>query len=148
MSGLSTTPWHLTVGNPFSPILNMANIVVENVDLKFSSEMGFQDMPKRVDANITIKLSRPLGQQEINRMFNNQYGRIYSKNSTITSSLTPKTTKEADFEDTTETQSQSVSLDPAKITEQNKIAASLGMVSDNDYGKKYPNPTHPAVVKK
>ena len=82
MSGISTTPWHLTVGNPFSPILNLANIYVNNVDLKFSNEMGFNDMPKRVDATIEIKLARPLGSSEINRMFNNQYGRIYSKSLT------------------------------------------------------------------
>lgn len=79
MSGLATTPWHLTIGNPFSPILNMNNIVVSNVELKFSSELGFNDMPKRVDAIIDIKMARPFGSQEINRMFNNQYGRIYSK---------------------------------------------------------------------
>lgn len=78
MSGLATTPWHLTVGNPFSPILNINNIVVSNVDLKFSNELGFNDMPKKVDATIDIKFGRPLGGQEINRMFNNQYGRIYS----------------------------------------------------------------------
>lgn len=84
MSGLSTTPWHLTVGNPFSPILNMANIVVNNVDLKFSTELGFQDMPKRVDVTLDIKLARPFGAQEINRMFNNQYGRIYSKPTQVT----------------------------------------------------------------
>ena len=87
MSGLSTTPWHLTVGNPFSPILNMANIVVNNVGLKFSNEMGFNDMPKRVDATIDIKMSRPLGGQEINRMFNNQYGRIYTKVTSNTSKV-------------------------------------------------------------
>lgn len=84
MSGLATTPWHLTVGNPFSPILNMANIVVNNVDMKFSSEMGFNDMPKRVEATIDIKMARPIGSSEINRMFNNQYGRIYSKPTTTT----------------------------------------------------------------
>lgn len=78
MSGLATTPWHLTVGNPFSPILNINNIVVTNVDLKFSNELGFNDMPKKVDATIDIKFGRPLGGQEINRMFNNQYGRKYS----------------------------------------------------------------------
>ena len=79
MSGLSTTPWHLTVGNPFSPILNMANIYVSDVDLKFSNELGFQDMPKRVDVTIQLKMGRPFGTGEIERMFNNQYGRIYSK---------------------------------------------------------------------
>jgi hypothetical protein len=78
MSGLNTTPWHLTVGNPFSPILNIGNIVVSSVDLKFSNEMGFNDMPKRVNVNIDIKFGRDLGKQEIEKMFNNQYGRIYS----------------------------------------------------------------------
>jgi len=78
MSGLNTTPWHLTVGNPFSPILNIGNMVVNNVDLKFSNEMGFNDMPKKVDVAIDIKFGRDLGQQEIEKMFNNQYGRIYS----------------------------------------------------------------------
>lgn len=81
MSGLATTPWHLTVGNPFSPILNINNIVVTNVDLKFSNELGFNDMPKKVDATIDLKFGRPLGGQEINRMFNNQYGRKYTRGS-------------------------------------------------------------------
>jgi len=80
MSGLSTTPWHLTVGNPFSPILSMGNVYLENgVDLKFSNELGFQDMPKRVDVTIDLKMGRPLGRWEIERMFNNQYGRVYTK---------------------------------------------------------------------
>lgn len=79
MSGLSTTPWHLTVGNPFSPILSMGNVYVDNVDIKFSSEMGFQDMPKSINVNIDLKQGRPLGKWEIERLFNNQYGRIYSK---------------------------------------------------------------------
>lgn len=84
MSGLSTTPWHLTVGNPFSPIISMANIYVDDVDLKLSSELGFQDMPKRVDVVIQLKMGRPFGKQEIERIFNNQYGRIYTKPVTVT----------------------------------------------------------------
>lgn len=97
MSGIATTPWHLTVGNPFSPIINMNNIYVNNVDLKLSNEMGFNDMPKRVDVNIDIKMARPLGAQEINRMFNNQYGRIYSKKEQ--NPLSPSTPKVANAED-------------------------------------------------
>jgi hypothetical protein len=75
----------------------MANIVVDNIDLKFSSEMGFNDLPKRVDATITIKMARPFGQQEINRMFNNQYGRIYSKSSGSTESFTGGTLPEVEI---------------------------------------------------
>jgi len=90
MSGLSTTPWHLTVGNPFSPILNMSNIIVNNVDLKPSNEMGFNDMPKRIDVTIDIKMGRSIGASEINKMFNNQYGRIYTKNRSSSDELLKK----------------------------------------------------------
>jgi hypothetical protein len=94
MSGLSTTPWHLTIGNPFSPILCLSNIYASKVDLKFSNELGFNDMPKRVDVSITMDLARPLGRQEINRMFNNQYGRIYSKVSNTGTTTTQNTSGE------------------------------------------------------
>ena len=99
MSGLSTTPWHLTVGNPFSPILSMGNVYLENgVDLKFSNELGFQDMPKRVDVTIDLKMGRPLGRWEIERMFNNQYGRVYSKETELNKTLSPTTPKDVSFE--------------------------------------------------
>ena len=79
MTGLPTTPWHLTIGNPYSPIVNLSNIHVSEVSTKFSNDLGFNDLPVRIDVNITASLGRPLGKQEIERLFNNGYKRIYAK---------------------------------------------------------------------
>jgi hypothetical protein len=79
MSGLSTTPWHLTIGNPYSPIINLANIHVKDVKIKGSSDLGFNDMPVRIEVSIDATLGRPLGKQELEKMFNNGYKRVYSK---------------------------------------------------------------------
>ena len=78
MSGMNTTPWHLTIGNPLSPIINIGNIVVNNVELKLSNDMGFNDMPVSVTAIIDVEMGRPLGKTELERMFNNGYSRLYS----------------------------------------------------------------------
>jgi hypothetical protein len=78
MSGINTTPWHLTIGNPYSPILNVGNILVDKVNVKLSNDLGFQDMPVRFTVNVDCGLSRPLGRSELERMFNNGYKRVYS----------------------------------------------------------------------
>jgi hypothetical protein len=84
MTGISTTPWHLTVGNPYSPIINIGNIIVNDVSVKLSNDLGFNDMPARIDVNVQIDFGRPLGKQEIEKMFNNGYKRIYAKDKSNT----------------------------------------------------------------
>jgi len=79
MSGINTTPWHLTIGNPYSPVINMGNAWVSNVDVKLSNDMGFNDMPIRVDASINCRFGRQLGRSELERLFNNGYKRVYAK---------------------------------------------------------------------
>ena len=81
MSGISTTPWHLTIGNPYSPIINIGNILVGGVDIKLSNDLGFNDMPARIDVTINTEFGRPLGKQELEKMFNNGYKRVYSSKS-------------------------------------------------------------------
>jgi hypothetical protein len=82
MTGINTTPWHLTIGNPYSPIINIGNIVVGGVDVKLSNDLGFNDMPARIDVSIIADFGRPLGKQELEKMFNNGYKRVYSASST------------------------------------------------------------------
>lgn len=81
MCGINTTPWHLTIGNPYSPIINVGNIWVKNVDVRLSNDMGFNDMPARINASISCGLGRPLGRSELEKMFNNGYKRVYAKSS-------------------------------------------------------------------
>jgi uncharacterized protein involved in tellurium resistance len=84
----SSTPWHLTIGNPYSPWLNTSHIVIESATVETSNEMGFNDMPQRLTAKFTCRLSRSLGKQELMRMFNNTYRRTYSSPVRVSSSGT------------------------------------------------------------
>lgn len=75
----SAAPWHLTIGNPYSPWINTSHIIVKTCTLETSNEMGFNDMPQKLTAKFTCGLSRSLGKQELMRMFNNTYKREYTK---------------------------------------------------------------------
>jgi len=74
----SAAPWHLTIGNPYSPWLNTSHIILKSCSVETSNEMGFNDMPQRLTAKFQCELSRSLGKQELMRMFNNTYRREYS----------------------------------------------------------------------
>jgi len=75
----SSTPWYLTIGNPYSPWLATNHIIVNKVEIETSNELGFNDMPMWLKAKITASQSRNLGRNEIIRMFNNSFLREYSK---------------------------------------------------------------------
>lgn len=84
---VSSTPWYLTIGNPYSPWLSTNHIIVKSASIETSNEMGFNDQPQWIKAKFTCEFSRSLGKQELMRMFNNTYRRTYS---------TPR--EESDFE--------------------------------------------------
>jgi hypothetical protein len=79
MTGLPSTPWHMTIGNPYHPVISLNNVQVDGVTITPNTEMGFGDMPTRLKVSITLKIGRPLGKQEIDRIFNNNYRRVYTK---------------------------------------------------------------------
>lgn len=87
-TGMVVTPWHLTIGNPYSPVISMNNIKVDNVDISFGKEMMFNDLPKYIHVTIKISQARNMGKQEMARMFGVTYKRDYSgygvKNGDIT----------------------------------------------------------------
>jgi len=78
MTGENSTPWHLTLGNPYSPFISLGNIIVKDVKLDFNNEFGFNDIPTRLNVEVRVELGRNLGAQEIFQMFNNGYQRIYT----------------------------------------------------------------------
>jgi hypothetical protein len=75
---ISSTPWHLTIGNPYSPWISTNHIIIKSATIETSKELGFNDMPQQLTVKFTCNLSRSLGKQEILRMFNNTYRRNYS----------------------------------------------------------------------
>ena len=77
MTGENSTPWHLTIGNPYSPFVTMGNAYVKSVNLNFNNEMGFNDIPTKLNVTIKVDQGRNMGAQEIFQMFNNGYNRVY-----------------------------------------------------------------------
>jgi hypothetical protein len=79
MTGLPSTPWHLTIGNPYNPIISINDIVIEDINLTFDNEFAFNDMPTGFKTDITVKMGRGMGAQEIFQIFNNSYQRLYNQ---------------------------------------------------------------------
>lgn len=77
-TGQATTPWHLTIGNPYAPLLSMNNIHVKSVNVTFGKDMGFNDIPKIMEVKIQMKQGRNLGRQEIFSFFGVAYKRHYN----------------------------------------------------------------------
>lgn len=78
MTGENSTPYHLTIGNPYSPFISINNITVSEVTIDFSNELAFNDLPVSMKVSITANVGRPLGTNELIRIFNNGYARVYS----------------------------------------------------------------------
>lgn len=86
-SGNNTTPWHLTIGNPLSPVLSLNNIVVDNVKISSPNEFTFNDVPKYVDVEIEVSNSRDLGTNKLASMFFRRHNRTYDSPEIIEGTL-------------------------------------------------------------
>ncbi len=87
MTGIPTTPWHLTIGNPFNPIISMSNLLVDDVTIGWGNEIGFNDMPTIINVSVGLSLARSLGKNEIIEIFNNAYGRNYTTSANATKNV-------------------------------------------------------------
>jgi len=77
-TGENTTPWHLTIGNPLSPVLSLNNIIVTNVSIKGKNNFTYNDIPEEIEATINISESRNMGIQKISEMFFRKHIRTYA----------------------------------------------------------------------
>lgn len=79
LTGDAVTPWHLTIGNPYSPLLSMNNVHVTNVSVNLNGDLMYNDIPKYLEIKISMKQGRNMGGNEIYDMFGIEYQRIYKK---------------------------------------------------------------------
>ena len=73
LSGLPSTPWHITIGNPMRPMFCSGDMLVEQVQLKLGPQLAFNDLPSAITVEFTLANARPLGLQEIMAKFNSGY---------------------------------------------------------------------------
>jgi len=73
LSGLPSTPWHITIGNPLRPVFSSGDMYTDNVSVKLGSDLAFNDLPSKITVVFTLINARPLGIQEIMKKFNTGY---------------------------------------------------------------------------
>ena len=68
LTGAPSTPWHITVGNPFRPILSSGDMYCEgSMKLQLGPTLAFNDLPSSIDLDFTLTSARNLGANEIFR---------------------------------------------------------------------------------
>lgn len=77
--GLPSGSWHVTIGNPFNPIVSIGDMVIDDqgITMSFNNELSYDDKPTEINFRISLKAARTRGAQEIERIFNAGRGRIY-----------------------------------------------------------------------
>lgn len=73
LSGLPSTPWHITIGNPLRPTFCSGDMLVEDVKVKLGPTLAFNDLPNSITVEFDLKNARPWGLQEIVGKFNSGY---------------------------------------------------------------------------
>ena len=74
LSGLPSTPWHITIGNPMRPVFCAGDMYMrESLTLTLGPTLAFNDLPSSIKASFALTNARPWGMQEIMAKFNSGY---------------------------------------------------------------------------
>lgn len=65
LTGLPSTPWHVTIGNPLRPIFCSGDMVCRDVSVKLGSQLSFNDLPSYIECEFLLESARNLGVDEI-----------------------------------------------------------------------------------
>ena len=77
LTGSPSAPWHVTIGNPRSPIFSSGDMLVENITFSFGKVLAYNDLPSSIKLEFTLESARNLGAQEIFTKFNCGKERTY-----------------------------------------------------------------------
>lgn len=78
LSSEPTGNWHLTIGNPFNPIMAIGNLIMTGVDFKFPTDsLSYGDFPNKMQIIVKLKPAQPKDRAGIEMMFNHGRQRIY-----------------------------------------------------------------------
>jgi len=77
LTGDPSGQWHLTIGNPMSPICVIGNLALEKSDFEFVGPVGLEGFPTELTMTCSLKPARPRDKGDIESMFNAGRGRIY-----------------------------------------------------------------------
>jgi hypothetical protein len=84
LSGEPTGFWHVTIGNPYNPMLCIGNLIVTGVDVTFPTDnISLFEFPTKMSFVIKLKPAMPKDRAGIELMFNAGKSRLYFAPKTV-----------------------------------------------------------------
>lgn len=114
LSPAPTGCWHLTIGNPRNPILEIGNLVCKEATVTHYGPLGLDDFPTGLKVEITLEHGKPRDQAGIEQMYMRGDSRVYA----------PVGSQVLDmYKGATEIKSSSKALSPLSEQERNQMIA-------------------------
>jgi hypothetical protein len=70
--------WHLTIGNPRSPIIEVGNLVCTNAEIMHYGPLGLDDFPTGISVRVELEHGKPRDIMGIEQMYNRGDTRVYT----------------------------------------------------------------------
>lgn len=83
LSGNYVGEWHLTIGNPYNPIMSIGNLILKDTKIEFGDILGWDDFPTTLKVTVTLEQGMPRDRAGLESIFNAGMGRTYWQPSTI-----------------------------------------------------------------
>jgi len=77
LSGEPTGVWHVTIGNPLSPIVQMGNLRITNTTFSIGGPLGIDGFPSEINVAVSLKHCHSRDVTNISKMFGNGLSAIY-----------------------------------------------------------------------
>lgn len=78
LSGAPVGCWHLTIGNPKSPIIEIGNLVCTGSEIEHYGPLGLDDFPTGLRVKVNLEHAKPRDIMGIEQMYGRGDTRIYS----------------------------------------------------------------------
>lgn len=69
--------WHITIGNPYRPIVSMGNMILLKTEIKHSGPLGLDDFPTNLTVTCEFDRGKPRDQYGVEAIYMNGNDRIY-----------------------------------------------------------------------
>lgn len=79
LSSEPTGEWHMTVGNPYRPMMKMGNLIVKDWEMTHSGHIGIDDFPSNLKFVINVEQGMPRDKAAVESIYNYGDGKMYYK---------------------------------------------------------------------
>jgi hypothetical protein len=70
--------WHVTVGNPFHPIMSIGNMILDKTTITHTGPLGLDDFPTGLKVTCELKRAKGRDKRDIEKLYMHGINRIYS----------------------------------------------------------------------